>query len=291
MKYLLTLTLVFSLNALSASNSIIAIVNDSIITYDSIADQINKDTTKAQKLALVNQQIDIVLQKEKIQELGISPKPETIDAMLVNVAKQNNLTLAQLQSNNQFGEIVERISQDLSFKGLQELVLQQSDITITQAEVDTALAINSTSASNILKQIKITQIVLNTTDKKPSSPQLIKEHIAEISEQIKNSTSFSDLVKQYSKDPVIESVWLEKNKLPELFQQQLSNLGLNEASAPFKVEQDWRIIKISAEREVDTRISNIKAQLLQAKRNTFFQAWVKTLRTKELYIDIFEHKL
>jgi peptidyl-prolyl cis-trans isomerase SurA len=291
MKYLLTLTLVFSLNALSASNSIIAIVNDSIITYDSIANQINKDTTKAQKLALVNQQIDIVLQKEKIQELGIRPKPETIDAMLVNIAKQNNLTLAQLQSNNQFGEIVERISQDLSFKDLQELVLQQGDITITQAEVDEALAINPASESSILKQIKIVQIVINTADKKLSSPQLIKKHIAEINEQIKNSTSFSELAKQYSKDPVIESVWLEKNKLPELFQQQLSNLGLNETSAPFKVEQDWRIIKISAEQEVDTHISNIKAQLLQAKRNAFFQAWVKTLRTKELYIDIFEHKL
>jgi hypothetical protein len=41
-----------------------------------------------------------------------------------------------------------------------------------------------------------------------------------------------------------------------------------------------------AEREVDTHILNIKAQLLQAKRNAFFQEWVKTLRTKETYIDI-----
>jgi peptidyl-prolyl cis-trans isomerase SurA len=65
-------------------NSIIAIVNDNIITYDSIANQINKDTTKAQKLALVNQQIDIALQKEKIQELGIAFKGEFLRSALHN---------------------------------------------------------------------------------------------------------------------------------------------------------------------------------------------------------------
>ncbi|CAC9461033.1 hypothetical protein BSPLISOX_416 [uncultured Gammaproteobacteria bacterium] len=291
MKYLLTLTLVFSLNAWSVPNSIIAIVNDNIITYDSIANQINKDTTKAQKLALVNQQIDIALQKEKIQELGIKPKPVIIDAMLVKIAERNNLTLAQLHSSDQFDEIVERTSQELSFKGLKEFVLQQGDITITQAEVDEALAKNPAGASHMLKQIKIEQITLNTADKKYATAQLIKEHITKISEQIKNGTSFSELAKQYSKDPVIEFIWLEKNKLPELFQQQLSNLGLNEVSAPFKIEQDWLIIRVIAEREVDTHILNIKAQLLQAKRNAFFQEWVKTLRTKETYIDIFEHKL
>jgi peptidyl-prolyl cis-trans isomerase SurA len=291
MKYLLTLTLVFSLNAWSVPNSIIAIVNDSIITYDSIANQINKDTTKAQKLALVNQQIDMALQKEKIQELGIKPKPVIIDAMLVKIAERNNLTLTQLHSSDQFDEIVERTSQELSFKGLKEFVLQQGDITITQAEVDEALAKNPASASHILKQIKIEQITLNTADKKHATAQLIKEHITKISEQVKSGTSFSELAKQYSKDPVIEFIWLEKNKLPELFQQQLSNLGLNEVSAPFKIEQDWLIIRVIAEREVDTHILNIKAQLLQAKRNAFFQEWVKTLRTKETYIDIFEHKL
>jgi hypothetical protein len=43
-------------------------------------------------------------------------------------------------------------------------VLQQGDITITQAEVDEALAKNPASASHILKQIKIEQITLNTAD-------------------------------------------------------------------------------------------------------------------------------
>jgi hypothetical protein len=59
---------------------------------------------------------------------------------------------------------------------------------------------------------------------------------------LKKGIAFS--LKQY---PVIEFIWLEKNKLPELFQQQLSNLGLNKVSAPFKIEQDWLITRVSLE--------------------------------------------
>ncbi len=291
MKYLFTFVFVCSLNALSESNSIIAIVNDTVITYDSIKDQVSKNTTKEQKLALINQQIDIALQKEKIQELNIEPKPEVINEILVNIAKQNNLTLEQLQSNNDFDEIVERIYQDISFKDLQKLVLQQADITITQAEIDEILAIDPVDKNNVVKQIKVAQIIINTINEIHSSPQLIKEHITKISKQIKNGASFTDLARQYSKDPIIKSIWLEKNKLPDLFQQQLLGLKLNEVSMPFKIEQNWRIIEVFAEREIDIHISNIKKQLFQAKRNAFFQAWVKTLHTKEVYIDIFENKL
>jgi hypothetical protein len=47
----------------------------------------------------------MALQKEKIQELGIKPKPVIIDAMLVKIAERNNLTLAQLHSSDQFDSV------------------------------------------------------------------------------------------------------------------------------------------------------------------------------------------
>lgn len=287
MKYLSALILVFSLNALSTPNSIIAVVNDNIITYDSIAEQINKNTTKEEKLTLINQQIDMLLQKEKIQKLGIQPKPEDVNATLLNVAKQNDLTLEQLRASDQFNEVVERVSEGLSFRYLQEWVLQQTDINITQIEIDEALATNPPTADSVVKQVKIAQILLNINNKKATT----ENYIAEINEQIKNGVLFAELAKKYSQDSITESIWVEKNKLSKPLQQQLFGLKLGEISSPFKVEQDWFVIKITDEREFDTHISNIKNQLLQSKRNAFFQTWVKTLRTKNLYIDIFEHKL
>lgn len=104
MQYLLTLA--FPLNTLSTSNSIFAIVSNNIITYNSIVDQINKNTnaTKEQKLALVNQKINIVLQKKyKSWRPRVSDQNlQRVDIILVNIAKQNALTLKQLQSNRQY---------------------------------------------------------------------------------------------------------------------------------------------------------------------------------------------
>lgn len=287
MKYLFILVVVFSFNVISAPNSIIAVVNNNVITYDSIAKQINKNTTKEEKLTLINQQIDRLLQKEKIQELNIKPNPETVNAVLLNIAKQNNLTLTQLRTNNQFNEVVERVSEELSFRKLQELVLQQTDINITQTEIEQVLADNPPTADSILKQIKIKQIVLNVNHEESTT----ENYIAEINQQIKNGASLTELAKKYSKDPIMESMWIEKSKLPESLQQQLSSLKRGEILSPFKIKQDWLVIKIDDEREFDTHISNIKTQLLKSKRNAFFQTWVRMLRTKDIYIDIFEHKL
>jgi hypothetical protein len=43
---------------------------------------------------------------------------------------QNGLTLTQLRANNQFDQIVKTVIQNLSLKGLKQLVLQQTNITV-----------------------------------------------------------------------------------------------------------------------------------------------------------------
>ncbi|SMN12854.1 Survival protein SurA precursor (Peptidyl-prolyl cis-trans isomerase SurA) [Bathymodiolus heckerae thiotrophic gill symbiont] len=298
MKLFFTLAFTFSFNALASPNSIIAIVNDTVITLDSISVQIKKTKTKAQKIALVEQQINLVLQAEKVQSLGIKPRPETIKAMLADVAKQNSITLAQLQSNNQFAEIVDNISQQLSLKGLEQFVLQRANITITQAEIDNYLAKNPNKNTQLVEQIKIAQIVISAVEKTDSLPQSkddsIKQFLTGLSKEIKNGTTFSSLAKLHSQDFSYENGgetdWLVQEKLPTVFQQQLKNLNTDEVSKPFKTAKDWRIIKIIAQRKVDINLITVRAQLIQSKQHIFFQDWLKTLR-KKAYIEIFEHKL
>ena len=68
-KALFTLTFTFSLNTLATPNSIIAIVNDELITFDAISDEIKPSFTRAQKIELVDNQIDLMLQLEKIKKI------------------------------------------------------------------------------------------------------------------------------------------------------------------------------------------------------------------------------
>ena len=298
MKYLLALVFTFSLNVLAVPNTIIAIVNDELITLDTISNDIEPSSTKAQKMALVDHQIDLVLQLEKIQEFGIKPKLSSINTMLSNIASQNGLTLMQLQANHQFDEIVENITQQLSLRGLKQLVLQKADISLTQAEIDAALAKNPSTSDNLNKQIKIAQIVINSIDQTDSLLQskddLITQFLIVLSDKINSGTSFSSLAKLHSQDPSYknggESGWLDENRLPAAFKQQLVNLQSGELSQPFQTKQGWRIIKIIDERSVDNHLVAIKSQLIQSKKNTYFKNWVKALK-KNAYIEIFDHKL
>ena len=296
--FTLALTFTFSLNTLASPNSIIAIVNDEIITFDTISGEIKPSFTKAQKIELVDNQIDLMLQLEKIKIFGIKPKLSSVNTMLSNIASQNGLTLTQLQANNQFDEIVDNVSQRLSLKGLKQFVLQKADINLTQAEIDTALAKNPSNSDNFNKQIKIAQIVISSVDQTDSLLQskdsLIQQLLIELSDKINAGTSFSSLAKLHSQDPSYknggESGWLDENRLPVVFKQHLSQLKADELSPPFQTQQGWRVIKIIDKRRVDNHLIAVKSKLIQSKKNSFFKNWVNELR-KGAYIEIFDHKL
>ena len=98
MKKLLLLIFIWSLNSLASPNSIIAIVNDDLITFDKISSEIKTSSTKEQKLALINRQIDLALQLQKVKEVDVIPKNNAINIALKKVASQNNLTLTDRKS-------------------------------------------------------------------------------------------------------------------------------------------------------------------------------------------------
>jgi Parvulin-like peptidyl-prolyl isomerase len=247
---------------------------------------------------VVDRQIDLTLQLVKIEKFGIKPKLSSVNTMLSNIASQNGLTLVQLQANNQFDEIVDNVSQRLSLRGLKQFVLQKADTSLTQAEIDTALAKNPSNSDNFNKQIKIAQIVINSVDQTDSLLQskdgLIQQLLIELSDKINAGTSFSSLAKLHSQDPSYknggESGWLDENRLPAVFKQHLSQLKTDELSPPFQTQQGWRVIKIIDKRRVDNHLIAVKSKLIQSKKNSFFKNWVKELR-KGAYIEIFDHKL
>lgn len=149
-KLLSITTLTFSLNTLSLSNSVLAIVNDVVITFEII------DQTKSeqQKMSILNQHIDLILQNEKIQTLGIKPKIKNIEAILNDIAVQNGLTLVQLRNNHQFAQIVENIVQNLSLIALKKTILQQANISVSQAEINKILAKSNQNTDSNTKKHK-----------------------------------------------------------------------------------------------------------------------------------------
>ena len=109
MKKLFVVLLLLTLNISLASNTILAIVNNKAITTESFQNQLNIANTFDQKIELLSQQIDITLQIDMIKKLGIEPENEEINGALIQLARNNNITLGELKSHPQFTLFVEQI--------------------------------------------------------------------------------------------------------------------------------------------------------------------------------------
>jgi len=298
MSKFLLLLLVVSLNSAATPNSIIAIVNDHLITRDAINTKSDAQKSKEGKLEAVNQQVDILLQMDKVKQLGVKPKPAAINNMLKRVASQNKLTLEQLQKRPEFGEIMASIQQQLSLNGLKELISSKAKLTISQAEIDQTIKDNPASGDDIETQIRIAQIAISSIDKTDSLLQsqddLIQALLVDLSIQIKQGKSFSALAKLHSQDESYknggESDWIIQKRLPKDFIKAIKALKVQELSAPFKAGNGWRLVKIIEKRQVDNHLKTIKAALIRQKKNQYFSNWTKKLR-KDAYIEIFDHKL
>ena len=288
------LALIVSLSVSAAPNSIVAIVNDHLITQDVLSAQ----SDKTNKLSVLNQQIDILLQMDKAAQLGVKPKQTAINNMLKQVAKQNTLTLEQLQKRPEFGDIMDSIQQKLSLNGLKELISSKAKLSISQAEIDQALTNNPPSSDQLEVQIRIAQIAISSIDQADSLLQsqddLIQALLMDLSTQIQQGKSFTALAKLHSQDPSYkdggESGWLVQERLPKDFIQAIKTLELQELSKPFKVGGGWRLVKVIEKRQIDTHLQSIKAALIRQKKSLYFRNWTKKLR-KDAYIEIFDHKL
>ena len=285
------LACVFCLNVFATPNSIIALVNDDIITFDAIANDIKPEQSKEQKLALVEEQIDLALKRQQIKQIGIEAKSGAINNALNNVAIQNQLTLKQLKQLPEFNQMVEQIKQQLVLRGLRQFVLKEVDFSLTADEI---ASIEDKSQQQD-EQVKIAQILINSIDDTGtlgrSQDQLIEEFLLELSRQINNGESFSALAKLHSQDPSYrnggESGWIDVKKLPIAFRQ---HLRLGKLSKPFKTAQGWRIIKTIDSRQINNNFIAAKAQLIRTKQDAYYDRRLASLK-EDAYIEIFDHKL
>ena len=83
MKKLFVVFLFLTLNISLASNTILAIVNNEVITTGSFQNQLNIANSFDEKIELLNQQIDISLQIDMVKKFGIEPKNEEVNGALI----------------------------------------------------------------------------------------------------------------------------------------------------------------------------------------------------------------
>jgi len=292
MKRVSALILLFQLGVCFAANSIIAIVNEEVITLQSIEQQLNDANSFNEKIDIVEKQIEIVLQMSKVRKLGLNPSQGDINGVLNQLAIDNNISMEQLQSYPQFPSLVQQITDRLSILNLQQYITKDLNIELFENEIN-----NCTSNINDkdTKQIRIAQIIISEVDISDviidNQEKAVRNFLKKLSDHIAKGASFEAFAKLHSQHSSYVNGgltdWLFVNN-PTI--EILDLLEDGEVSKIYSTDVGWAIAIKVDERYVDSNLENCKEKIIDQKTQQFYSNWLKDLRDSA-YIEIYTDKL
>lgn len=289
MKRVLALLFILSTGSIFAENVIIAVINNSAITFKSLENSLLNAISKEHKADIVNQRINDILQLQKAKELNIEASINDINLALLEISKSNNISLEQLQTYPEFLSLETEVSEKISILNLQRYITR--NINIPESE---SLNICSEEPFNInIKQIKVAQIIISKVESGSQNDQdmAIKEFLNKLSKHISKGASFEAFAKLHSQHPSYANGgttdWIEVNN-PTLVM--LDSLKANEVSKIYLTEFGFAIAIKLEERFVSSNLKKCKEKLIYLSAEKFYSNWVESLR-EEAYIKIYHDLL
>ena len=291
MKKILVLFLVFFTSIVLAENTIIALVNNTPITLNSIQNKFSNSASYEEKTEKLNERIDIILQLQKVNEFHLNPKAKDVETVLVDIAKNNNLSINYLLNFDNIDDIKNEILEKLSILYLQRYITQ--DIKHPQEKIQTECI--DTNLIKDTKQIKVAQIIISEINSDTSSPEqknkLIKSFLKKLSAHISKGASFKSFAKLHSQHPSYKdggvTDWLTVNN-PTL--EMLDSLDKNEVSEIYSTIYGLAIaIKID-ERFISSKLKECEEKAIYQNAEIYYTKWLKDLR-EQAFIEIYYNKL
>ncbi len=285
-------------------DGIVAVVNDTPITQteldesiDSVKKQIQGSNMPTPPYAVLKKQIlqqliDRKIQLQLAEQSGIKVDDAQVDKAVASVAKQNNLTVAQLL------EQVRRqgLSVDAYHKELREEILMQqlqqqqvaSKIVITPQEVNDFIRSKAWQSSNN-KEYHLEDILVALPDS-PSSQQVqdARKHAMQVLEKVRHGASFQSIaMAESSGNKALQGGDLGWRKLPEVpsaFADSILSLKKDGIAGPLQTPNGFHIIHLVDVRNIAAHSSpnnkQIEQFIYQRKMEEASQVWMAKIRSQ-----------
>ena len=288
MKGVLTLFLSLTISTSFAENSILAIVNNTPITYKSIETILSATNFYGSKVDAVNQKIDNILQLQKAKDLNIEPLEKDINIALLNIAEVNSISIEELRTYPEFLSLKTEISEKISILNLQRLITK--DITISDQGVIETCSIKNNEEG--IKQIKIAQIIISDVEAETQNDKeiAIKGFLNKLSKHISKGASFKGFAKLHSQHSSYFnggiSDWIKVNNETV---KMLDSLKNNEVSEIYLTDFGFAIAIKLEERFISSNLKKCKETLVYLNAEKFYSNWVKALRERayiKIYYDV-----
>jgi peptidyl-prolyl cis-trans isomerase SurA len=291
MRGLLALILFFNFGTCFAENTILAVVDNEVVTLNSVEEKLSTANSREEKIAIIKNKIDTILQLKKVREFDISPTHSDINQALIQLANINEISIEQLNSYPEISLLTQEVREKLSILNLQRFVTKDLIFNLSTNElIDICPAIDNDIK---IKQIKIAQIIVSEIDDSDISlnnnDEAIKEFLIKLSKHITKGASFESLAKLHSQHPSYVnggiSDWITVNSPTA---EMLDLLKDSEVSKIYSTNMGFAIaIKID-ERFISNNLKKCKEKLTYLNAEKFYLNWVKELRDNadiEIYIN------
>ena len=294
MKRVLALFLSLQVGLSIAGNSIIAIVDEDVITLQTIELELKQAKTFDEKIAIIEKQIENTLQLRKVIEFDLYPSQKNINGALFQLANNNNVSIEQLQSYPQFPSLIQDITNRLSILNLQKFITKDLNFELSDDEINNCTS-NINDNDNDIKQIRIAQIIISQVDDSDlntdNQEQAIRNFLKKLSDHITKGASFNAFAKLHSQHSSYVNGgltdWIFVNN-PTI--EMLDLLEDGEISTIYTTDVGWAIAIKVDERYIDTNLENCKENIIYQKAQQFYSNWLKDLRNSA-YIEIYTDKL
>ena len=291
MRSLLALIFFLNFGTCFAENTILAIVNNEVVTLNSVEQKLNIANSNEEKIAIIKNRIDTILQLTKVREFDISPTQSDINQALIQLANINEITIEQLNSYPEISLLTREVTEKLSILNLQRFITKDLIFNLSTNElIDNCPAIDNDIK---IKQIKIAQIIISEIDDSDISPnskdEAIKEFLKKLSKHITKGASFESFAKLHSQHPSYSngglSDWITVNSPTT---EMLDLLKDGEVSKVYSNNMGFAIAIKVDERFISNNLEKCKEKLTYLNAEQFYLNWLKELRDNadiEIYIN------
>jgi parvulin-like peptidyl-prolyl isomerase len=274
-----------------AENTILAVVNNEVVTLNSVEQKLNIANSNEEKIAIIKNRIDAILQLTKVREFDISPTQLDISQALIQLANINEITIEQLNSYPEISLLTREVTEKLSILNLQRFITKDLILNLSSNElIDNCPA---TDNDIKIKQIKIAQIIISEIDdpdiSSNSKDETIKEFLKKLSKHITKGASFESFAKLHSQHQSYAnggiSDWITVNSPTT---EMLDLLKDGEVSKVYSNNVGFAIAIKVDERYISNNLEKCKEKLTYLNAEKFYLNWLKELRDNadiEIYIN------
>jgi peptidyl-prolyl cis-trans isomerase SurA len=241
------------------SDGIAAVVNDQVISVDDLASRIrmvmlstNIADTPEDRSRIAGQVlrtlIDEKLELEEAKHRGVASTDAEVDKAFASIAKQNNMTTAQLNDILKSHGIDRSVLIDQLKASIiwVKLVRERAEDTnpVSDEEIDDAL--KRLKQSEREPQSRVAEIFLAVDD--PQQDDKVRQTALRLIEQMKQGARFSAIAQQFSQSPTAavggDLGWISPQELPPQLAKVVDQMRPGELSPPIRTRAGYYLLLV-----------------------------------------------